>query len=358
MNKFYLNMLENGKVSFTVGGQWGSCGKGCAAAYIGFSMSTQGRGFDYHVSGASAQAGHTSIHRGKKRVVFHLPTAPLIGQDEGIDDYTIYLTSGACIDPTVLENELNENQPKGNFFIHPMAAVITDECREAEGTIDSSTTKIASTRKGVGEALSRKIMRKGMVAKDHPYLKQFVKRVDLNSKLAAGKSMLMEVPQGVSLSLNHSPFYPHTTSRDWLPVTSMAEAGIHPSFMGKTMVVLRTFPIRVGNIIEGNNTYSSGGYYDDQTETSWTELGVEPEITTVTKRVRRVFTFSEQQVYDTFRLVRPEVVFLTFVNYLRDDVKLLKKITDAIRNAATKVGIEPPYIIRQYGPTTNDVQEP
>ncbi len=34
---------------------------------------------------------------------------------------------------------------------------LTDECREAENQIDSSQTKTASTRKGVGQALARKV---------------------------------------------------------------------------------------------------------------------------------------------------------------------------------------------------------
>lgn len=344
-----------GSASFLVGGQWGSEGKGAAAAWLAYNMAKQGQCYDIVTTDAAAQAGHTSIHKGKKRVVFHLPTVPLIAKDEGLNSFS-YVNAGSMIDPEVLEQELKENGlDDQNFAIHPMAAVITEDCKEAERAADSSTTKIASTRKGVGEALARKAMRRGLVARDHPFLKQFVRHMDLNGQLSNGKSVLVEVPQGVSLSLNHSGFYPHTTSRDCTPMSGMSNAGIHPTFYGGTMVVLRTFPIRVGHIVEDGKTLGeSGGFYSDQEETSWTELGVEAEITTVTKRVRRVFTFSTKQVRDTFALCRPDVVMLTFANYVKEQKKL-DDIVDAINRVAKELWMTPPTIVYEWGPTTVNV---
>lgn len=347
-----------GKASFIVGGQWGSEAKGAAAAWLAYDLAKEGRFYDIVTTNAGAQAGHTSIHDGKKRVVYHLPTAPMITEQcLGKNVSVTYLNAGSVIDPEGLEKELNDHYPKsGVFLIHPMAAVITDECREAEQRSDSSTTKIASTRKGVGQAIARKIARSGLVANDHPFLKQFCRRLDLNLNLSRGASILCEVPQGVSLSLNHSRFYPYTTSRDCIPSSAMGDAAIHPKLYGETMVVLRTFPIRVGNIVEDGQTLGeSGGHYPDQSETNWDALGVPVEITTVTKRVRRVFTFSMQQIVDTFGLCRPDVVFLAFCDYLKDEGHL-DRIIDMINTAARVNYVQPPKVIVSYGPTTGDVK--
>lgn len=372
------NFLRRGKASFIVGGQYGSEGKGAAAAFVAANLAENRRGFDIITTNAGAQAGHTSTHQGKKRVVFHLPTASLIepfqpryeaSLDEMRDAPPItYLNAGSIIDPLGLEKELAENPEirHDRFFIHPNAAVITDRHREAEGAADSAQTKIASTRKGVGQALADKVLRSAMLAKDHPYLAQFVTRLNLNSAMAAGNSVLVEVPQGISLSLN-SQFYPHVTSRNCTVTAAMADADIHPSFMGATMLILRTFPIRVGHIPsvvlhgpdEGKTGFmgQSGGVFPDQTEIGWEDIGVEAEITTVTKRVRRVFTWSEQQAMESIKSARPDVIYLTFCDYIKPNVfPTVGFLVDRLASICRTVGMPDTQIITQWGPTTEDAK--
>lgn len=349
------DMVEPGKMSFIIGGQWGSEAKGCAAAWLANEMFKRGVKPDIVTTNAGAQAGHTSTHKGVKRVVFHLPTIPLILKDEGQWNGMVYLNAGSIIDPEMLKEELRDY--KGNVLIHPNASIITDECRAAELDPESTRTRIASTRKGVGEALSRKVQRSGLLAKDYPDFRELILRLDMNTMLSSGMRVICEVPQGVSLSLNHSTFYPYCTSRDCTPSAAMSDAGVHPSFAGATMVVLRTFPIRVGHIVENGKTLGeSGGCYADQKETSWGELGVEAEITTVTKRIRRVFTFSRQQIVDTFTLCRPDVVFLSFCNYAKDRA-YLDDIVSSIYQASRMVWTPPPRVLYQWGPTTDDITE-
>ena len=350
--------MRKGFVNTLIGGQFGSEAKGSASAWLAYALADADRCYDVYITNAGAQAGHTSVHDGKKRVVFHLPTAPLIAKQYFRDYGMIYINAGSIIDVDGLLREIEEQGIRtgaDHFAIHPHAAIITDECREAENQVDSSQTKTASTRKGVGQALARKVLRSGMVAKDCEKLQRWVRPVDLNRKLLNGNSVLMEVPQGVSLSLNHSPFYPYTTSRDCTPMAGLSDAGIHPVFMGKTMVVLRTFPIRVGNIMEnGEQLGYSGDSYADQEETTWEAIGVEPEITTVTKRVRRVFTFSKEQAYRTFMLCRPEVVMLTFANYCNK--KELSDVLHKINAAAEKADIRQPEVLLEWGPSTEDIK--
>ena len=354
-----MNILVPGKASIIIGGQWGSCGKGAVAAWFAAKHALRGEVFSIHTTNAGAQAGHTSIHRHTsihnyiKRVAFHLPTASLIAQSYGFDYVTTYLNAGSIIDADVLEQELVGFNPS-KLFIHPNAAVIWQSHRDHEGGANSSTTRIASTRKGVGAALADKLMRRGNIAANDPYLTRFTRRLDLNQSLADSKSVLVEVPQGVGLSLNGS-FYPYCTSRDCTVMQALSDAGIHPSFLGPVVLVLRTYPIRVGNITDdmGREIGHSGGCYEDQLEITWEDIGVEPEYTTVTKRKRRIFTFSEQQAREAMSLSRPDVVVLTFCNYIaeRRGVEDLAEIVKCIGRDIGKV----PEILYEYGPTTEDI---
>lgn len=350
------DFCSKGQVSFILGGQWGSEGKGAASAWLASQLNKEGRTFDVITTNAGVQSGHTSIHNGVKRVLYHLPTASVIASPG--PEAVIYLNAGSVLDPTVLMTEMRENAEllkRWQLFIHPNAAIVTEECRRAENMPDSGPTKIASTRKGVGEAISRKVLRHGLIARDCPELKPYIRRVDLNAYMAGNKrSVLVEVPQGVGLSLN-GKFYPHCTSRDSTVMQAMSDAHIHPSFLGQSMLVVRTFPIRVGNIPDGKGgEYSSGGHYPDQKETTWEDIGVEAEITTVTKRVRRVFTFSHQQLWDALSLTRPDILYVTFCDYIKDKKKL-DALVYQIAGLARSVSNEKPLLtICQKGPTTDD----
>lgn len=367
------DFIQAGKASFLLGAQFGSEGKGAAAAWlVARDGITSGVEPDNVIvtTNAGSQSGHTSVHNGRKRVLFHLPTSAVVWHDNGFTP-RIYLNGGAIIDPQVLEQELKDTglDDGEHFFIHPNAAVITQECKDAEGRNDSAQTKIASTRKGVGEALSRKVLRSGQIARDHPYLKQFVRRIDLNDRLRAGYAVLAEVPQGFSLGIDQ-PFYPHTTSRNCTVMQAMSDAGIHPEFYGQSMLVVRTYPIRVGNIespvglrhagtgenIPVDPIGHSGGAYPGQRELSWEQLGQPAEITTVTKRVRRVFEFSQRQLIEAMAAARPTVVFLAFCDYLKTNAEQ-DRMTRTIHEAAKVAGLlRSPGIIYAYGPSTVDAQ--
>lgn len=360
MRSLIGDFWQNGSASVIVGGQFGSEAKGCASAWVAAELAKHGQAFDIVTCNAGAQAGHTSIHNGVKKVLFHLPTAAVVARDQLKPDLfsnaagCAYLNAGSIIDIEMFKKELELYD--GDVFIHPNAAVITEDDKEHEGRAASSQTSIASTRKGVGRALARKIERSALTAEDYQFLQPMVRRIDLNRAMTEEDlSVLVEVPQGVSLSLNHSGFYPYTTSRDCTVGSGLSDAGIHPHFLNQTMVVLRTFPIRVGNIVEAGTTLgTSGGVYSDQKEISWEELGVEAEITTVTKRVRRVFTFSYKQIVNTISLCRPDVVFLSFCNYVKTKDKM-DEIVSMIKEAVEAAATWEPQIVYQWGPTTDDV---
>lgn len=312
----------SGRASVIVGGNWGSEGKGLVAAYLAqFIASPVG----IATTNAGAQAGHTTkFRKGPSFVCYHLPTTFVVKGGQ----WLAYLNGGSIIDPSAFQQEVIDcNVAPERIVIHPNAAVITTENKLAE--MAESTTKIASTRKGVGAALADKVMRRGAIASKTFSLEAYTTQaIDLNRVLADGMPVVIEVPQGLELSINHGHEYPYVTSRDCWVGSGLNDAGIHPDWLGPVAMVVRTHPIRVGGIYNDKDELlgTSGPFYPDQEEMSWAVdfPGIEPERTTVTKRVRRIATWSPAQYEHAVRMNRPDMVFLTFCDYL--------KSADALRN--------------------------
>ncbi len=67
--------------------------------------------------------------------------------------------------------------------------------------------------------------------------------------------------------------------------------------------------------------YWDGTHISNQSrqELTWAELGQPEERTTVTKKIRRVFTFSWKGFNRVLKFVEPHLMFLNFVNYLEPD---------------------------------------
>ena len=350
------DFIKHGKASVVIDGQFGSTGKGLAAAYQ--ALNTKDVNWDKVIctTNAAPNAGHTTVlPDGTKFVTFHMPTIGVLKQET-----TIYLNAGAIIDIELLKKEIVDlGVDPERIRIHPNAAVITKDDKEYEAQKSSGATAIASTQKGVGRALARKIMRETKVAKD--YEKELadigisVLRMELNEAIASNWAIVIETPQGMSLSLNNG-FYPHCTSREVSVAQSFSDAGLHPSCLHKTLMTARTFPIRVGNIVDdkGQTIGYSGDVYPDQKELSWDNFPhVEPERTTVTKRVRRIFTFSREQYLESVARLRPAIVHIGFCDYYttRDE---FDDMMNAIEYAHSRYGIRPD-IVCSFGPSTDDV---
>jgi len=352
MNDF----VKHGKASIVIDGQFGSTGKGLAAAYQAIYAKDVNWDKVICTTNAAPNAGHTTVlPDGTKFVTFHMPTMGVLKQES-----TIYLNAGAIIDFDVLQQEIKDlNVDPERIRIHPNAAVITQDDKDFERQKTSGATQIASTQKGVGRALARKIMREGKVAKD--YEKEFagigiqVLRMELNEAIAANWAVVVETPQGMSLSINNG-FYPHCTSREVSVAQSLSDAALHPSCLHKTLMTVRTYPIRVGNIVDdsGKVIGYSGDVYPDQRELSWDSFPhVEPERTTVTKRVRRIFTFSPEQYLESVARLRPAIVHVGFCDYLTDRSDF-DELMSIMEHAHSRYGIRPD-IVCSFGPSTDDV---
>jgi len=343
-----LEVLKPGKATVVLGGQFGSEGKGLAAAWL----SGQGK-VDIATTNAGAQSGHTTRWRnGDKLVCYHLPTVGVLQKT------SCYLNAGSIISPEGLISEMIATKVNPSLVtIHSRAAVIDDMDRRTEGQEASSVAAIASTQKGVGEALSRKIRRSSPLAYRVESLAGFISEIDLNAELKADRVVTVEVPQGTDLSIN-GQFYPYCTSRDCTVGAGLSDAGIHPSFLGDVIMVVRTYPIRVGNLTgaDGKEIGFSGPFYPDSKELSWDDFpGVEPEKTTVTGRIRRIATWSDRQYANALQINRPTAVMLNFINYFRGSEELLMRV-ERMRSVEWSLGIHPAHLYC-VGPCVEDVLE-
>ena len=333
-------------VHCVVDGQYGSTGKGALTAYLAEQAIKNNSYFSGAIYSGGPNSGHTFYVGEQKIVLKQLPTFAVYCSARNVH-VPAYLSAGAIIDREILKAEA-ERFPTLQVFVHPNAAIVTDEDRKAEET--GSIAEVAGTRSGTGEALVRKIRREpnaiagnslGLIAHNVSILNHRIKS-DRNA-------YFMEVSQGFSLGIN-SHFYPKVTSRECTVMQGLADARIPPRHLAHTYMAIRTFPIRVGDV----DGHSAGSWYSDQHETTWDKLAVEPEITTVTKRVRRVATFSMDQFYDACHANDPTVVFVSHMDYLgkAEQRSLLEDLFNA-RNQMNKNF----RFMASYGPKVSDVRK-
>lgn len=331
-----IGLLKPGKASVIIDGQFGSCGKGLAASYVGVTEFVE-----IAIATSSPNAGHTYYDwNGNPKVTRHLPVSALYHPRS-----LKYLCAGSIIDPALLLQEIEEHDvDPTTLLIDPRAAVIGPEDVAIEKNASSGAARIASTQKGVGAALARKVRRETGLAGDHPLLKEFVRDIDIAGYLDQGMSAIIEVPQGFGLGINSGFSYPHCTGRDITVSQALSDAQLHPDYLGKTLMVVRAHPIRVGHLTDaqGNLIGESGPFYPDSREMTWEELGVPAEATTVTRRVRRVASFSMLHYQDAVHALKPDFVLLNFANYLKGEAEI-KKLTSRMAKVqrVTHLGFGP-----------------
>jgi adenylosuccinate synthase len=325
------NWFSSPGVYFIVDGAYGSTGKGAAAAWLYANSLSKPTLF---TTNASPNAGHQFVWGGRKMTTRHLSVAGVIDKMEGGGGIT-YLNSGAIIDEGILAHEIAEFGMEGRVFISPKATKILPRHKENR----PSLAAIASTQKGTGPAMADRLLRLPDVVfgGDNKLIPNFNKDV-----------IMCEVPQGYSLGL-HSGFYPHTTNRECTVMQAASDLGCSHKDIRKVMMTIRTYPIRVGNTADGH----SGPCYPDQHETTWEELNRTPELTTVTKRVRRVFTFSWQQFADALTANKPDALWVGFMDYLSKEDGTL--FIDRLINEYFAIMNElPELLVLNYGDKVED----
>jgi adenylosuccinate synthase len=303
------------------------------------------------LSNAGPNSGHTFYYGDQKVVLKQIPSyGAYCALDDDVEKKPIIkLTAGAIINFNLFKEEVALLEAHDQTHIDCAATMLEAGHIQQEQTKGSSVGKIASTASGVGAALADKVMRKARVAGEVPALHPYTLKL-WNQSLAKNSKVLLEVSQGYDLSIN-SKFYPYCTSRNCNIQQALMDADIHPKYFRKSIVVLRTLPIRVGNTSEGH----SGDWWSDQSELAWEDVGVEPELTTVTQRERRIATFSYDGYRNMLRSQEPEAVFLNFCNYL-DEEELEEMVRRMLEIYFKELGRYPDFFAMGFGPKPEDVK--
>ncbi len=294
-----MNCLQP-KVDLVVDLQFGSTGKGLICGYLGESGD-----YDTCITANMPNAGHTYISKNGLRYMFKVLPSSAVGRNIK----TVLIGPGAVFSIDRLKEEMTHLRMDQTLRIHPCAMVLApDHVKKEAAMVD----RIGSTAQGSAAAVCEKMMRyRASIAKDALRNTEFSRYVASHSewqiRLEVSTGILAEGSQGYSLGIN-TQFYPYTTSRDCGPAAFLSNMGIPIPMLGMVIGTCRTPPIRVG----GN----SGDCYADQEELSWEELQLPPEHTTVTNRVRRIFTYSKMQIEEACWYCAPDLVFLNFANYV------------------------------------------
>jgi adenylosuccinate synthase len=296
-------------VDVLVGGQYGSEGKGHVASYLA-------REYDILVRVGGPNAGHTVFHDPEPYTHHHLPSGTRFSRAR------LLIAPGAVLSvPSLLQEIADCDVSTERLSIDPQAMVIDKEDIAREKKLVES---IGSTGQGVGAATARRILGRSetpRLARDIPELKPYTTkpvREVLEQAYLERRRILLEGTQGVGLSLYHGS-YPYVTSRDTTVAGCLAEAGIAPTRVRKVLMVCRTYPIRVQDPQDG----SSGPMSE---EISWKVIADRSgipleelehlELTSTTRRKRRVGEFDWALLRKAASLNGPTDIALTFADYI------------------------------------------
>lgn len=291
-------------VLVVVGGQFGSEGKGKLTSYLALHDDAA-----VVVRCGGPNAGHTVDHGGERHVVRQVPAGYVNPRSR------LLLAAGAVIDVDQLQQEVAVHGVKSRLGIDPNAAVLRHSDQELEATLQLRK-RIASTLSGTGVATSRKVLRDETLelAGKVRALSSWITDVaaEVNQAHDDHELVLVEGTQGFGLSLHHGDTYPYRTSRDTTAAGFLSEVGLSPFTVTDVVLVVRTFPIRVG----GN----SGPLFN---EISWQEIQVRSgyptqvqEYTSVSKTLRRIGLFDMAVVKRAVRINRPTHLAVHGLDYL------------------------------------------
>ena len=289
-------------VDVVVGGEYGSEGKG----NIAFHLAPE---YDVLVRVGGPNAAHkVYLASGEIFTHFSLPSGTQAGEAQ------LVIGPGALIYPPELLSEISRCDVSAErLSIDPQVMIIEDSDKQAEADL---VGRIGSTGSGTGSATARRIMRGQDVrlARDIEELHPFIRSSSeiLERAYVERKRIMLEGTQGSGLSLHHGP-YPSVTSRDTNAAGCLAEAGVAPARVRKVVMVVRTYPIRVGGT---SGPMTSELTWDEIERRSGLTGLAEHELTSKTKKLRRVGEPEWDLLRRAALLNAPTDIALTFADYL------------------------------------------
>ncbi len=291
-------------VDVIVGGEYGSEGKG----NIAFHLAPE---YDLLVRVGGPNAAH-KVYLSTEEIFTHtsLPSGTQNGEAQ------LAIGPGAVVEVSELQSEIARcDVSKDRLSIDPSVMIIEERDREIEAT--DRTTRIASTGSGTGSATGRRVMRGEDVklAQDIEALKPYLRPTSgiLERAYSAGDRIMLEGTQGSGLSLYHGP-YPKVTSRDTNVPGCLAEAGIATARVRKVVMVVRSYPIRVGG---ESGPLTRELEWEEIERRSGQEGLAKRERTSRTNKERRVGEFEWDLLRRAALINAPTDIALTFADYIQ-----------------------------------------
>jgi adenylosuccinate synthase len=335
-------------VDVIVGGQYGSEGKGNICAHL-----AKRYGVLMRIGGPNA--GHKV--KEPRYTYVQLPSGT--GSNP---DAAVLIGAGSTLWLPQLCKEISDHpRMKERLSIDGHAMVIEEDDRQVEA---ETLQSIASTKQGVGVAAARKILNRGSkpifgaavrLAKDVSELAPYVRdvRAELLNHYRHGTPILLEGTQGTLLSLHHG-IWPSVTSRETSSAGCLSDAGIAPKHVRRTIMVVRTYPIRVGGTsgwmgreIDMKTVASRSGI--PESEFDQVERG------TISGNLRRVAEFDWAQLSRAALLNGATDIAVTFADYLgvenrkaRTFAELNEAARTFIRRVERVTGVEVSLVSKEF----------
>jgi adenylosuccinate synthase len=310
-----------------VGGQYGSEGKGKVAHYL-----ARERRAAVAVRVGGPNSGHTIYNDDGLKFIFRqLPTAAVL------PNVICLLAAGTYIDVDCLMREMTDAGLDGSRLkIDRNAVVITEQHRASENK-SGLRVNIGSTLTGTGAAVIERTSRNGMVkfARDDPMLAPYLcdTKTYLREILKRNGRVILEGTQGYGLSMLHTECYPFATSRDTTAAGFLSEIGLSPFDVDEISLVIRAFPIRV----PGNSGPLEG-------ESNWTAVTAESgspyplqEITSVTKSIRRIASFTPHVVLRAIEANQPSMIVINHADYWDFSCRTSEGLTKNVRRNVDRI---------------------
>lgn len=352
--------MKTGKFNILYDAGHGSSGKGAVSARLVQLFNVQNCSTNNYPN-----AGHT-VRFGERKFVAKILPSPAALNIVGLGTPNLWIGPGSGFFEQQLKDELvlTGYAASNRVNIHERAVVVSDQHVKLESPgSDWSTEHLASTMSGSGAAYARKAMRQKDVrfassVFDSGYGNTgYIKSPQdfafgIRSALQSGQTFLHEVSQGYALSLDYGTHKMYCTFRNCTPQQACADMMILPSDVGDIYMNVRSFPIRVGNVItSGIQTGYSGDFCEDQIEITWDQLAKDAEMpdgmaeklklelekTTVTKRTRRVATQSWSLLAQSAKLCGATKVVLNFPQYIHWSAHRISGGEAEFRNMHPKV---------------------
>ena len=272
------------KITAIVGAQWGDEGKGKITDFFAGES-------DYVVRfHGGNNAGHTVIVNGNTFKLHLIPSGIVYGEPMSI------IGNGVVVDPKALLNEIAYIKEKGiqpRLMVSDRAHVIMPYHISLDGALSGHQGQLAagSTRRGIAPVYADKMFRNGIrtvdllepdvlkekLEKGYAFAKGLIEKtleqslditekeifesyldygkqlepficdtsVELYNALKAGKSILFEGAQGISLDVDHG-VYPFTTSSNTAAGHISTGTGVSFRDIGRIIGVVKAYLSRVG----------------------------------------------------------------------------------------------------------------